>query len=135
MDATTFNNYMLGKRKPSLELAVAILRTFPDVSAEWLMRGEGTMKRTNTTATITNDNRRYINNGSGATGDGAAVSHYATTREALTSAGILIDDPETERLIDRADNTSRLLSICERLLDDPTVDHNRVLDILTTITR
>lgn len=36
----TLNNYMLGKRKVSLEIIDAILKAFPDVSAEWLLRGE-----------------------------------------------------------------------------------------------
>lgn len=35
----TLNNYILGKRKLSLEVIEAILKTFPDVSAEWLLRG------------------------------------------------------------------------------------------------
>ncbi len=36
-----------GKRKISLETVRAILDTFPEVSAEWLMRGTGTMSRSN----------------------------------------------------------------------------------------
>jgi plasmid maintenance system antidote protein VapI len=36
-----------GRRKLSLETVRAILDTFPDVSAEWLMRGTGTMTRSN----------------------------------------------------------------------------------------
>lgn len=43
VEQNTLNNYVVGKRKPSLELAMAILRTFGDISAEWLMRGTGTM--------------------------------------------------------------------------------------------
>lgn len=39
----TLNNYMLGKRKPSLEVCTKILSAFPDISAEWLLRGEGSM--------------------------------------------------------------------------------------------
>lgn len=35
----TLNNYILGKRKLSLEVIEAVLDTFPDVSAEWLLRG------------------------------------------------------------------------------------------------
>jgi SOS-response transcriptional repressor LexA len=37
----TLSNYILGKRKLSLEVIEAVLTTFPDVSAEWLLRGEG----------------------------------------------------------------------------------------------
>lgn len=36
----TLNNYILGKRKLSLEVIEAVLNTFPDVSAEWLLRGQ-----------------------------------------------------------------------------------------------
>ena len=36
-----------GKRKLSLDSVLAILNSYPDVSAEWLMRGTGTMSRSN----------------------------------------------------------------------------------------
>lgn len=39
----TLNNYMLGKRKISLELVEAVLKSFPDVSADWFLRGLGEM--------------------------------------------------------------------------------------------
>jgi hypothetical protein len=35
--------YILGKSKLSLEAVDLILKAFPDVSAEWLLRGEGNM--------------------------------------------------------------------------------------------
>lgn len=38
----TLNNYMNG-RTPSLEVLDAILSVFPEVSSEWLLRGEGKM--------------------------------------------------------------------------------------------
>lgn len=40
---STLNGYTLGKRKPSYDLAESVLNAFSDVSAEWLMRGEGPM--------------------------------------------------------------------------------------------
>lgn len=40
---TTLNNYFKYDRYPAYETLHAILHTFPDVSAEWLMRGEGEM--------------------------------------------------------------------------------------------
>lgn len=43
IEQVTFNNYMIGKRSLSYDTVEAILRTFPDISAEWLMRGEGSM--------------------------------------------------------------------------------------------
>lgn len=42
INQVTFNKYIRG-RIPSLEAIDAILSTFPDVSAEWLLRGEGKM--------------------------------------------------------------------------------------------
>lgn len=53
LEQVTFNNYMIGKRGLSYEVIDAILRTFPDVSAEWLMRGIGDMiKNENANETI-----------------------------------------------------------------------------------
>lgn len=40
---TTLNTYLKLDRYPAYETLYAILHTFPDVSAEWLMRGEGEM--------------------------------------------------------------------------------------------
>lgn len=39
----TLNNYFRLNRLPAYETIYAILHTFPDVSAEWLMRGKGEM--------------------------------------------------------------------------------------------
>lgn len=44
IEQTLFNNYMIGKRGGmNYDIIDAILTTFPDVSAEWLLRGEGKM--------------------------------------------------------------------------------------------
>lgn len=40
---TTLNTYLKLNRYPAYETLYAILHTFPDISAEWLMRGEGSM--------------------------------------------------------------------------------------------
>jgi transcriptional regulator with XRE-family HTH domain len=40
---STLNGYTLGKRKPSYDLAESVLNAFSDVSAEWLLRGDGPM--------------------------------------------------------------------------------------------
>lgn len=40
---TTLNNQLLNKRGLSLEVCLAVLNRFEDISAEWLMRGTGTM--------------------------------------------------------------------------------------------
>ena len=40
---STLNGYTLGKRTPSYEFAKTLLNAFSDISAEWLMRGDGEM--------------------------------------------------------------------------------------------
>lgn len=46
IEQTLFNNYMIGKRDGmNFDIVDAILRTFPEVSAEWFLRGEGSMIR------------------------------------------------------------------------------------------
>ena len=47
-----------GKRKLSLETIEAIVENFPDVSAEWLLRGNGSMLKGQEDA----DNERRISN-------------------------------------------------------------------------
>lgn len=39
----TINNYTKGKRTVSLDAIIAILTSYEDVSAEWLLRGKGEM--------------------------------------------------------------------------------------------
>ena len=39
----TLNNYTTGKRGISLDAVISILSAYPDVSAEWLLRGKGEM--------------------------------------------------------------------------------------------
>lgn len=43
MEQTTVNNQLIGKRSISIDLILNILRSFPEVNAEWLMRGDGNM--------------------------------------------------------------------------------------------
>ena len=43
MNQVTLNNYKLGKRKPSLEVVEKVTQKYPQVSAEWLIRGIGSM--------------------------------------------------------------------------------------------
>ncbi len=40
---TTINNYLNGTKDPSAEFLVALKSTFTEVSADWLLAGEGTM--------------------------------------------------------------------------------------------
>lgn len=43
MKYSTMNNYLNGNQDPTVPFLIRILDKYPDVSAEWLMRGEGAM--------------------------------------------------------------------------------------------
>lgn len=43
MSKDTIDGYFDGKRKPSLLLVESVLKAYPDISAEWLLRGKGSM--------------------------------------------------------------------------------------------
>lgn len=47
MDTTTFWRQIKGEQALSAKLIEGVLSTFPDISAEWLLRGEGEMYRNN----------------------------------------------------------------------------------------
>lgn len=46
MNQTTVGRQLKGEQALSAKLLEGILNTFPDISAEWLLRGEGEMYRT-----------------------------------------------------------------------------------------
>lgn len=46
LSPATITNYLGGVKAPSYEFIMALLTTYPDISAEWLLRGEGPMLRT-----------------------------------------------------------------------------------------
>lgn len=54
---TTLNNYLTGRRALGLDTVDSILMAFPNVSAEWLMRGEGHMFKSD----ITNQSDERLN--------------------------------------------------------------------------
>lgn len=43
MQQRTVYNYLTGNRKPKAEFLQAILKAYPDISPEWLLKGEGDM--------------------------------------------------------------------------------------------
>lgn len=47
MAQTTLNTQLRGERALSVLVIVKILEIFPDISAEWLLRGEGEMCKSN----------------------------------------------------------------------------------------
>ena len=52
VNQVTLNNYTANKRKLSLEIIEAILNAFPEISAEWLLRGTGSMMLNKTSDSI-----------------------------------------------------------------------------------
>lgn len=49
MAQTTLNTQLRGERALSVFVVVKILEVYPDISAEWLLRGEGSMYKTDGT--------------------------------------------------------------------------------------
>lgn len=43
MEQTTVNNQLIGERGISIDLIMNVLSAFPEISSEWLLRGEGEM--------------------------------------------------------------------------------------------
>ena len=50
----TIEGYMRGKNKVALNFIVDVLKTYPDISAEWLLRGEGDMYRNANNGNVNN---------------------------------------------------------------------------------
>lgn len=59
----TVDSLLMEKRKPQMDFIFQILNTFEDVSAEWLLRGEGNMFKSNNN--VNNVNNSNIVNGNG----------------------------------------------------------------------
>ena len=61
---TTINGYSRGKNKPSLAYVMAVIDRFPELSAEWLLRGEGEMFRSNPSGTsaVTITGQNHVGN-------------------------------------------------------------------------
>lgn len=58
---STFGNYMQGISPPSIDLCLNILNVYTFTSAEWLLRGEGTMiRQIDTTGMSSNDYMELI---------------------------------------------------------------------------
>lgn len=78
MPQATVNNYMLGKRKVSLEFIMTIVSSFEDISTDWLLRGKGPMlitaARGSAPATFTTHNDFSNRDGDQVQGDKIEVS-------------------------------------------------------------
>ena len=82
MPQATVNNYILGKRKISVEFITSILTSFEDVSSDWLLLGKGEMIKSQKPEHNVYD----INYGNQVTGNGnvtgnTAPVHYNTETE------------------------------------------------------
>ncbi len=58
----TINGQMNGDVKISASLICLVLNTFPDVSAEWLLRGEGEMYKSGSKDIVINNTNSHHNN-------------------------------------------------------------------------
>lgn len=64
VDAGTFTNILNGNRGVSIGVLAKFLETYPSVSAEWLMRGVGSMYAADGVASVTGDGNIANNNNS-----------------------------------------------------------------------
>lgn len=64
VDAGTFTNILNGNRGVSVGVLAKFLETYPSVSAEWLMRGVGSMYAADVAASVTGDGNIANNNNS-----------------------------------------------------------------------
>ena len=58
---TTLSEYLNNGKMPSFKVVNGILEAFPDVSAEWLLRGEGSMYKTTELPTVDVTSEESIN--------------------------------------------------------------------------
>lgn len=69
MPQTTVNGYVTGTREPKMDFVIAIINRFENISAEWLMRGNGEMLKSNSSIFSSNqgdgNNIEYNNVGIG----------------------------------------------------------------------
>lgn len=73
---TTLNQALKSERKVSVDVIALILDTFPDVSAEWLMRGKGEMFiAENSGSSIVINNTKHTGNGDAITGSNVSKAH------------------------------------------------------------
>lgn len=54
VSVNTLDTYLKRRSKVSLDLIEKILQTYPDISAEWLLRGEGDMYRNANSGNVNN---------------------------------------------------------------------------------
>ena len=55
VNRSTISHILSGRNKPSIEVLQKILRRFPDVSATWLLLGQGAIDDANLSSSVTQD--------------------------------------------------------------------------------
>ena len=60
VNRSTISHILSGRNKPSIEVLQKILRRFPDVSASWLLLGQGAIDDTNLVLFFSSTNRNTI---------------------------------------------------------------------------
>lgn len=71
MQATTLNRQLKGENSISGSTILAIISRFPDISAEWLLRGEGAMERT---LNVENSEKTIINQPTNSDNSGVSIT-------------------------------------------------------------
>ena len=99
MPQPTLNDYVLGKRKCAFALVDSLLSTYPELSAEWLLRGEGSMFRMPT-----------IIEGGVANGDGATNQYNSKDTIGMFIAEIAEQRKMTQSVIQQNATLLSLLS-------------------------
>ena len=92
----TVNNQLNGLRSVSLDFVNAILDTYPDISAEWLLRGKGEMIVSDIPAATTS-----------VLGNGNVVGNNIVNSEVTTSK----EEPTRGQLLDKMDELQRMFNI------------------------
>ena len=106
MEQTTVNNQIIGKRGISIDLILNTLKSFPDLSAEWLMRGEGPMLRPDPSQSVGDIS------GSTVVGNNVHGSGNNITSHAELAA---LQGQYLEMLKKRDEQIDRLTAVIERL--------------------
>lgn len=96
---STLNGYTLGKRKPSYDLAESVLNAFSDVSAEWLMRGEGPMYISDLPSTDHDDSDEVLELKAEVTRLRATIAELREENETLQADNRRLSE-RTDKLID-----------------------------------
>lgn len=94
----TLGNQLKGRRSMGLETIVAILKNMPQISAEWLLRGEGKMMRTHSSSSISSENTQLNAHDSNVnTGSGSLTVNSGSGTLTVNSDSILYQMLEEER--------------------------------------